>query len=116
MLLRRAKVIKAGVPLSQVNEKERTNAEAIVREMDGLPLALDQAGAYIEETGCSVSVYLDRYRHQQVTLSLLMRRGGTNLDHPEPVATTWSLSFVEVEQANPTAADLLRLCAFLSPD
>src|SRR5205823_670195 len=32
------------------------------------------------------------------------------------VATTWSLSFEKVQQANLIAADLLRLCAFLHPD
>ncbi len=37
-------------------------------------------------------------------------------DHPEPVATTWSLSFERVEAHNPAAADLLRLCAYLAPD
>jgi tetratricopeptide (TPR) repeat protein len=36
--------------------------------------------------------------------------------HPEPVATTWAISFKNVQQANPAAADLLRLCAFLAPD
>ena len=37
-------------------------------------------------------------------------------DHPDSVATTWSLSFQCVEEKNPAAADLLRLCAFLAPD
>ena len=37
------------------------------------------------------------------------------LSYPNTVATTWSLSFAQVEQANPGAADLLRLCAFLPP-
>jgi tetratricopeptide (TPR) repeat protein len=46
----------------------------------------------------------------------LQRRSKLRTDHPEPVATTWSLSFQKVEQANPAAADLLRLCAFLDPD
>jgi len=32
------------------------------------------------------------------------------------VASTWSLSFQQVQQASPAAADLLRLCAFLNPD
>jgi hypothetical protein len=41
---------------------------------------------------------------------------GMGADHPEPVATTWSLSFQRVEERNPAAADLLRLCAYLSPD
>ena len=94
--------------------KERTQAQAIVALMDGLPLALDQAGAYIEETGCSLSEYLDLYRsHRQ---DLLQRRGALPSDHPQPVAATWALSFLKVEQVNSAAADLLRLCAFLDPD
>jgi len=32
------------------------------------------------------------------------------------VATTWSLSLQHVEQTNPAAVYLLRLCAFLAPD
>jgi tetratricopeptide (TPR) repeat protein len=32
------------------------------------------------------------------------------------VATTWSLSFQQVEQQSPAAADVLRLCAFLAAD
>lgn len=36
--------------------------------------------------------------------------------HPYTVANTWTLSFKQLEQQNPAAADLLRLCAFLDPD
>jgi tetratricopeptide (TPR) repeat protein len=46
----------------------------------------------------------------------LKRRGSPSSDHPESVATTWSLSFEKVERADPAAAELLRFCAFLSPD
>jgi hypothetical protein len=35
-------------------------------------------------------------------------------DHPS-VATTWALSFENIEKANPAAAELLRFCAFLHP-
>jgi hypothetical protein len=48
-------------------------AEGIVRHLDGLPLALDQAGAYIEETGCGLSGYLELYRSHAP--ELLRRRG-----------------------------------------
>ncbi len=82
--------------------------------MDGLPLALDQAGAYIEETQCSLASYLNQYRIRQG--ALLKRRGGTGKQHPEPVAATWSLSFEQVEKLNPVAADLLRFLSFLAPD
>ena len=82
--------------------------------MDGLPLALDQAGAYIEETSCSLGDYLELFQTRQV--QLLRRRGEVASDHPASVVATWSLSFEKVEQANPLASDLLRLCAFLHPD
>jgi hypothetical protein len=51
LLLRRAKLIEIHSSLDTVPEIHRLRAKTIVREMDGLPLALDQAGAYIEETG-----------------------------------------------------------------
>jgi NB-ARC domain-containing protein len=114
LLLRRAKVLRLDASLDDAPLADRTAAAAIVEEMDGLPLALDQAGAFIEETQSSVSDYLQRYRQRADVL--LQRRGGPGKDHPEPVATTWSLSFERVEQLGPLAAELLRYCAFLAPD
>src|SRR5205085_11531778 len=35
---------------------------------------------------------------------------------PDTVATTWNLSFENVEGENRAAAELLRLCAFFAPD
>lgn len=89
-------------------------AKHISEELGGLPLALVQAGAYIEETRCGLEGYLRLYKMQRATL--LKYRDKFNEDYPESVATTWSLSFEKIEQANPIAADLLRLCAFLHPD
>ncbi len=86
----------------------------IVTALDGLPLALDQAGAYIEETRCGLSQYHDLYATRRK--ELLLRRGRFPIDHPDSVATTWSLSFQKIEQENPSAADLLRLLTFLDPD
>lgn len=113
-LLRRAKLLAPAAFLDQVPEDQLAAAEAIAVEMDFLPLALDQAGAYIDEVGCTLSTYLDLYRTHRK--ELLQRRGIFPTDHPESVATTWSLNFRYIEQENPAAADLLRLCAFLEPD
>ncbi len=113
-LLHRAKILSSDAFLDQASEEDLAGVETIVIEMDFLPLALDQAGAYIDEIGCSLSDYLDLYRTHRK--ELLQRRSHLPTDHPEPVATTWSLSFQKVEQANRGAADLLRLCAFLDPD
>jgi hypothetical protein len=114
-LLRRARYIAEDAPLDAATaEDHRARAKEIVAQLDGLPLALDQAGAYIEETGCGLLGYLDLYRNH--ALDLLRLRGVLTSDHPDPVATTWALSFEKIEQASPAAAELLRFCAFLHPD
>jgi tetratricopeptide (TPR) repeat protein/transcriptional regulator with XRE-family HTH domain len=114
LLLRRAKLLAPDAPLDNASRQLYTQARAIVQALDGFPLALDQAGAYLEETGCSLADYLTLYeRHRQFFLS---RPGAESADYPDTVASTWVLSFGQVEQANPAAADLLRLCAFLQPD
>jgi hypothetical protein len=92
LLLRRAKIIKADAPLTAA--AARGTALHISRELGGLPLALDQAGAYIEETGCGLPSYLDLYLGRRA--ELLRRRGGIGPPHPESVATTFALSFEKV--------------------
>jgi tetratricopeptide (TPR) repeat protein len=113
-LLRRAGLLTGtSLLLEAVPEVIRSQAQTIVELVDGLPLALDQAGAYIEETGCSLRDYLTFYRSRRKRL--LRMRGENVTGHPEPVTTTLSLAFEKVERANPAATDLLRLCAFLHP-
>jgi tetratricopeptide (TPR) repeat protein len=113
-LLRRATCIAEDAVLEAAVEDDHSNAEKIATQLDGLPLALDQAGAYIEETGCGLSGYLDLYRSHAA--ELLRRRGVLTPDHLDPVATTWVLSFENIQEANPGAAELLRFCAFLHPE
>src|SRR6266516_4467391 len=113
-LLRRATIIDSDATLDAASTPDRTTAKEISQTMDGLPLALDQAGAYIEETQWSLTEYLRLFQIRKE--ELLQRRGKLTTDHPESVGTTWSLAFEKVQQANPAAADLLRLCTFLDPD
>jgi tetratricopeptide (TPR) repeat protein len=114
LLLRRSGMIDRQALLSATTREVREQAVTVAQMLDGLPLALDQAGAYIREIGCSLSEYLALYRTRRTRL--LRRRGTSGEDHPEAVATTWSLSFEKVRQENPAAAELLRFCAFLYPD
>lgn len=108
LLLRRAQR-EASASAAEIED-----ASNIVLALAQFPLAIDQAGAYIEETRCSLHDYL--YLYQKHRYALLARRGKQVTHYPESVATTWSLSFERVEQINPAAAELLRLCAFLAPD
>jgi tetratricopeptide (TPR) repeat protein len=108
LLLRRAQRFE------HASDEEINEVGNIVVALDHFPLALDQAGAYIEETKCRFVDYLKAYQNHR--RALLARRGTQATNYPDSVATTWSLSFQKVEQANPAAAELLRLCAFLAPD
>jgi tetratricopeptide (TPR) repeat protein/transcriptional regulator with XRE-family HTH domain len=114
LLLRRSGILEPHASLEDAPSADRACARKIVRVTDGLPLALDQAGAYIEETGISILDYLDLYQAHRA--DLLKRRSRLPSDYPHTVATVWSLSFQQVEQADLAAAELLRLCAFLDPD
>mgnify|MGYP001499277245 CR=1 FL=1 len=112
--LRRASLLSLGEPLDQAPQENKSIATEIVTVLDGLPLALDQAGAFIEETHCGLSEYFVLFGTRRK--ELLLRRGRFSVDHPESVVATWSISFEQVEQESLAAADLLRLLTFLNPE
>lgn len=114
LLLRRAHMIPPDDSLADASQTDREAALDISQSLGGLPLALDQAGAYIEETACGVPGYRQRYGTQHP--KLLKRRSHLNTEYPASVATTWLFSFRQVERTHPAAAELLSLCAFLDPD
>ncbi|MEN8445477.1 MAG: TIR domain-containing protein, partial [Cyanobacteria bacterium J06555_13] len=96
------------------DEDEKAAVIEIVKELGYLPLALEQAGAYILAQQMMFANYLKSYGNRR--LALLQQKGPVTGDYPESVATTWALNFQAVEQASQASADLLRVSAFLSPD
>jgi len=88
-------------------------ADALADALGNLPLALEQAGAYMEATGRSLPDYLEMFTDCK---SELWDRAEPPPDYPDTVATTWNIAFDEVKQISSTGADLLNLCAFLAPD
>ena len=80
--------------------------------MGDLPLALEQVAAYLEQTRTSLRDYLGLLRERAGELLGV----GELTDHPDTVATTWSLSLARAQAEAPAAEDLLALCAFLAPD
>jgi hypothetical protein len=85
-------------------------ASRLAEALGDLPLALEQAGAYIEKTGGSISHYLTLFKTHW---KKLLRRGARA---EATVATIWEISFEQVKKESPAAQDLLCLCAFLAPD
>lgn len=113
-LIRRANVIAPEAPLESALTKDCQLAKEIVEIIDGHPLALDQAGAYIKETDCNMSDFLKLYQQQRH--QILETYDEAASDSPEPVTITTLLSFSKLARANPAAAELLKLLPFLHPD
>ena len=88
-------------------------AEDIVEELGYLPLAIEQAGAYIWAQGSALAEYLLEYKtnFQSVTES---RPEG--LEGYATVYTTWQISLEAIKGENWEAAELLHLYGFLSND
>jgi len=115
-LLKRTKVLDIERPLGEASDPDIEAARAITRLLGNLPLALDQAGAYILETQCTFADYLALFQtyHGQ----LLQRRVGEGIptDHPDSVTATFRLNFQHVQQRSNAAGELLCFCAYLAPD
>lgn len=99
--------------LRKTEKSDEAAARALAREAGGVPLALDQAVAYIGEMKSSLAEYLELYQAEGRDLR---RRRGTRVAGHESVATTFGLAFRQIERDNPATADILRVCAFCNPD
>jgi tetratricopeptide (TPR) repeat protein len=79
--------------------------------LDGLPLALAQAASYICVSGCGTAGYLRLYK--QKWEELMSSESSPLMDYEQRnVATTWMISFREIEARSKNAANLLCLWAF----
>ena len=97
----------------RTGQDDRDAANALADELGDLPLALEQAGAYIEATGIALTDYQELFRSRRKEL---WGDESPPPDYPDSVATTWSLAMDDVREESEEAADLLNLCAFLAPD
>ncbi|HLN71579.1 MAG TPA: FxSxx-COOH system tetratricopeptide repeat protein [Streptosporangiaceae bacterium] len=98
--------------VSRTGDPDRRAALELAGVLGGLPLALEQAAAYVQASGDSLAGYLSLFRQRRA--DLLGR--GEPIGYTETVATTWRLAFEDLQQAAPGAAGLLRLLAFCAPE
>jgi tetratricopeptide (TPR) repeat protein len=99
--------------LKRTGQTDADAAKELARELDYLPLALEQAAAYIDSAQKTLPGYLAMFRQHQLTL---LKRGKPGTDYPATVETTWEFAFQRLETESPSGVALLQLCAFLAPD
>ncbi|XP_022777689.1 uncharacterized protein LOC111319124 [Stylophora pistillata] len=97
----------------------------LVGELGGLPLALDQAAAYIRCLRQPIKEYLKKYRKEKMLL-LKKKKARNWVENTSPerlaVHTTWSLNFKHVNQMSEdmdlgeTPSIVMKICAYLGPD
>jgi hypothetical protein len=90
---------------------DATRAGAIARELDGLALALEQAGAYIDRQRFSFVEYLKRWEAKRP--DVLRWHDLRLMQYPASVAITWETSFA---QLSPPERRLLEVLAWLAPE
>jgi hypothetical protein len=98
--------------IGRTGDPDRRAALDLADVLGGLPLALEQAAAYVQASGDSLAGYLALFLQRRP--DLLGR--GEPTGYVETVATTWKLAFEDLQQAAPCAAGLLRLLAFYAPE
>jgi hypothetical protein len=99
--------VAADFLVNRTGDLDRQAARDLADELSGLPLALEQAAAYIWATGNNLTDYLESFRRRRP--EMLAR--GEPTGYGSTVAATWSLAFGRLEQSAPSAAGLLRLLA-----
>ncbi|KAF8448488.1 hypothetical protein BDZ91DRAFT_112651 [Kalaharituber pfeilii] len=109
LLLKSAKLDLEKLPLDE-REREKQAISTIVHKLGYLPLAIEQAGAYIHIRQYSFSRYLREY-NTNIT-SLLSKKWKIG-KRDRSVFAAWELSFNAIQNQNPEAAELLLLCGFL---
>ncbi|KAF8345351.1 hypothetical protein F5887DRAFT_1282603, partial [Amanita rubescens] len=110
--------------LDGISDHVTNMAKSVISELGGIPLAVDQAGAYMQNCGCSIGSYLElikKYRHQ-----LMSRKGFKGASgYGTSTYGTWDISIEQIEgmagkgtgeeaQAAQYAMRLLRIFAFLN--
>ena len=104
--------VAADFLVDRTGDPDRAAARELAAELGGLPLALEQAAAYMQATGTTLARYLPLFRARQADL---LARGEVS-GHPADVAATLGLALSRLADEAPAAAGLVRLLAFLAPE
>jgi tetratricopeptide (TPR) repeat protein len=87
----------------------------LLHELDGLPLAIAQAGAYLQSRRIGIAKYLEYYNFRWNDIMKSRRRDGSSIEAyaGRSVATTWTISYEAIREEHTGAANLLLLWSML---
>ncbi|QSS58082.1 hypothetical protein I7I51_07504 [Histoplasma capsulatum] len=84
-----------------------------------LPLAISQAAAYINQNDISLATYISLLGEEEGSIIELLGEefedDGRYEEIQNPIATTWLVSFLQIQQVDEIASDFLSFMACISP-
>lgn len=95
--------------LRRTNSAERSAASELGRELGFLPQALEQAGAFIEASGCSIAHYLQRFSKRRSSYTAF------DSDDERNITAAWQVTTREVAFIDPMACTFLFIFSFFEP-
>ena len=91
--------------------------DALIAELDQLPLAITQAASYMNKRRKTIPQYLKLLQHGEPSRLKLLAHDflgvGRETAPYNSVTMTWFISFQQIKSESPRAADLLSLMSFL---
>jgi hypothetical protein len=97
---------------TRVPDLAQATGEAIARELGQLPLALEQAAAFMERAQAPGEEYLELLHNRADELYAL----GRVSSRTDTIATLWNVSLDRVAAESPAAIYLLEICSYLAPE
>ena len=98
------------------DENVESVAECLCEELGRLPLALEQAGAYIQTRGCRLSLYLEQYKAERLRLLSRQQARAAGNDSSERLAvhTTWliNMEYMKKSPDGQAAVRFMNACSF----
>lgn len=102
-----------GFMLQRLPAADVEAATRLVQTLGRLPLALEEAAAYIDATGRSISSYQELFEKHHRALFTQARPPD---DYPQTFGTAMDVSLRHLESEDEDAAHMLRLLACVAPD
>ncbi|MFD8884757.1 tetratricopeptide repeat protein [Streptomyces erythrochromogenes] len=87
----------------------RQQAEELAKDLGFLPLALEQAGAYLHQTGSDIAAYRE-------DLGLFLDDASDGIDPERTIARVWNQTLKAIALRNPLSVTLLQAMAWLASD
>ena len=100
------------------DDSDRALLQRLAAELGYLPLALEQAAAYIQYTAITPAAYVDRlerYPARMFAASASSDAAGES-DRQRTIARIWQLSLEAIAGEQPLAGEILRTLAWFAPD